>query len=102
MDAALPTHQFVPLIDDDALQILEVTTRILVGEKKGERLGGGDESEGGLFANFLFAVARGVAGAGFHFEVGGEFSNGLAKGFESVGGEGAQGGEPEDAELSLW
>lgn len=99
LHAALAAHEFVPLVDDHALEVFEVATRIFVGEKEGEGLGGSDEAEGGLFADFLFAVAGGVAGASLDFEVRGEFCDRFAQRFEGVGGEGAQRGEPENAKL---
>ena len=84
LDATLGAHEFVPLVDDDALEILEKVTRVFVGEEEGEGFRGGDEGEGGLFANFLFAVGGGVAGACFGGEVRGEFGEGFAEGGEGI------------------
>lgn len=69
LNAALAADEFVPLIDDHGGEAGKVLAEVIVGEKKRDTFGCGDEAEGEFLAKFGFLVCGGVARAGADFKL---------------------------------
>ena len=96
LDAAFATHQFVPFVGHDALQVGKVASSLFLSQEDMQAFGGGDQDVGWCFSLPVPFRGEGISGADGNVPIDAQSGGGPLGRILDLPGESPQGGDPQE------